>query len=131
VAVFRAAWLAIQTLAGIKALRYAVLVMSIVPPAVSEQGIEELRHAGELDEGHFEEFMEIERKGSSFHRGREEGHRKMLRRALTDVLELRGFPLTTELSERIDLCESLATLERWYNEAKTAAANQPLDALLQ
>lgn len=135
VAVFRAAWIAIQSLAGFPSLRYAVLVMAIVPPAVSEQGLEELREAGELEEDRFEEFMEIERKGSTFHRGREEGreegHRAMLRRALIDVLELRGFALTAALRRRIDSCTSLETLERWYERAKAAAANQSLRELLR
>jgi len=36
VAVFRAAWIAIQSLAGRKCLRYSLLVMSIVPSAVRQ-----------------------------------------------------------------------------------------------
>lgn len=75
--------------------------------------------------------MEIERKGSSFHRGREEGHREMLRRALIDVLELRGLALTPALRRRIERCDSVETLERWYSGAKGAAANVSLDKLLR
>jgi hypothetical protein len=146
VAVFRAAWIAIQSLAGLKSLRYALLVMSIVPHAVQQQGMQELREAGELDERRFEDFMEIERKGGTFHRGREEGreegrkegrekgqeqgHRQMLRRALVDVLELRDFALTPRLRKRIKACNSLETLERWYTRAKAAKANQSTDEIL-
>lgn len=55
----------------------------------------------------------------------------MLRRALIDVLELRGFALTAALRRRIDSCTSLETLERWYERAKAAAANQSLRELLR
>jgi flagellar biosynthesis/type III secretory pathway protein FliH len=162
VAAFRAAWIAIQSLAGRPSQRYSILVMSIVPPAVRQQGIEELREAGELDESRFEQFMEIERKGSTFHRGHEEGHEegrkqgrkegrkqgrkegrkegrkqghkeghcRMLRRAVLDVLDLRGFALTAALRERLESCDSIELLERWYTTAKSAAANHPLDELL-
>ncbi|MFO7566160.1 MAG: hypothetical protein R6X02_26175 [Enhygromyxa sp.] len=130
VAVFRAAWMAIQSLATTPAQRYCVLVMSIVPPAVRQRGIDELRESGELDEGQYEEFMEIERHGSSFHRGREEGRCQMLRRAIVDVLELRAFAPPAAIRQRIEACDSPAILERWYAAAKAAAANSSLDELL-
>ena len=54
VEVFRAAWMAIQSRAETPALRYSVAVMSIVPKAVVEQGVAELRESGELDEEQWE-----------------------------------------------------------------------------
>jgi len=150
VEVFRAAWVALQSLERRLAQRYAVAVMSIVAPNIVEQGISELRERGELDEGRWELFSESERKGHSFHRGREEGRaegreegrvegreegraegrREQLRRSVVDVLELRGFTLSQAQRERIASCESVETLERWYEAGKTAAANQSVDQLL-
>jgi hypothetical protein len=135
--VFRAAWMAIQSLAETQARRYSVVIMSIVPDAVIEQGIAELREAGELDEGRWELFGESERKGHSFARGRreglEEGHREgleegrleerreLLRRVIIDVLELRGLEVSPTTRDRIQSCASLEVLERWYAAAKSAA----------
>jgi hypothetical protein len=134
VAVFRAAWLAIQSLPEREAQRYHVLVMGIVSANVVEQGIEELREAGELDEQRWERFSDCDREGYTFHRGREEGleegQRELLRRAVLDVLELRGFEPTPEQRERISACESVEMLERWYADAKTVAANHSIDRLL-
>ena len=65
VEVFRAAWMAIQSLAERKAQRYSVAIMSIVPEAVVEQGVAELRESGELDEGRWELFTDSERKGTA------------------------------------------------------------------
>lgn len=138
VAVFRAAWIAIQSLALRPAARYAVAVMSIVPPNVVERGAEELRERGELDEERWELFTDSELGGHSYHRGRqagreegrEEGRVELLRRAILDVLELRGFALAPEHRERVASCESVQTLERWYEAVKAAAANQPVDQML-
>lgn len=138
VAVFRAAWMAIQSLEKHLAQRYAVAVMSIVASNVVEQGVEELREEGKLDQGRWEQFSDTERKGHSFHRGREEGRaegreegrREQLRRTVVDILELRGFTLTQAQRERIGSCESVQTLERWYEAGKLAAANQSVDQLL-
>jgi hypothetical protein len=173
VEVFRAAWVAIQSLAEAQARRYSVVVMSIVPDAVIQRGIEELREAGELDEGRWELFGESERKGHSFARGRREGleegleegraegleegraegleegraegleegraegleegraegleegradaRRELLRRVIVDVLELRGVEVPPAARDRIQSCESLDLLERWYVAAKSAA----------
>jgi hypothetical protein len=141
VAVFRAAWMAIQSLDELSAQRYSVLVMAIVPQDVFEQGIAELRETDELDEGRWELFSQSERKGHSFHRGRDEGlaegreeareeTRRVLRRAIVDVLELRGFVLSAAQRERIDSCEPLETLERWYAAVKAAAVESTVDDLL-
>jgi hypothetical protein len=46
------------------------------------------------------------------------------------VLELRGFTLTDAQRDRIAACDSLETLQRWDEAAKTAATNQPVDELL-
>jgi hypothetical protein len=134
VAVFRAAWLAIQWLPEREAQRYHVLVMAIVSANVVEQGIQELRESGELDEERWERFSDSDVEGYTFHRGREagreEGRRDLLRRTIVDVLELRGFVMTPEQRERITSCESVETLERWYAAAKTIAANHAIDDLL-
>jgi hypothetical protein len=145
VEVFRAAWMAIQSLAEVKARRYSVVVMSIVPEAVIEQGVAELRETGELDEGRWELFTDSERKGHSFARGhregleegleegreegleegreegRKEGRCQTLRRVVLDVLELRGFEVEAAARERVESCESLEQLERWYVAAKSAS----------
>jgi len=138
VEVFRAAWMAIQSLAERKAQRYSVAIMSIVPEAVVEQGVAELRESGELDEGRWELFTDSERKGHSFARGHregraegraegrksgfEEGRAQTLRRAVLDILELRGFELSAAARERVESCESIEQLERWYEAAKSASA---------
>ncbi|HVI02542.1 MAG TPA: hypothetical protein VM869_27735 [Enhygromyxa sp.] len=137
VEVFRAAWMAIQSLAERKAQRYSVAIMSIVPEAVVEQGVAELRESGELDEGRWELFTDSERKGHSFARGHregraegraegrksgfEEGRAQTLRRAVLDILELRGFELSAAARERVESCESIEQLERWYEAAKSAS----------
>jgi hypothetical protein len=131
VEVFRAAWMAIQSLAETQARRYSVVVMSSVPEAVIEQGIAELRETGELDEGRWELFTDSERKGHSFARGRREGHaeghdegrRETLRRAILDMLELRGIEVTPMSGDRIQSCESLDQLERWYAAAKSTVTH--------
>lgn len=130
VEVFRAAWLAIQWLPEREAQRYHVLVMGIVSANVVEQGIEELRESGELDEERWDRFSDADRDGYTFHRGREEGQRELLRRAVLDVLELRGFGITAEQRARVHGCESVEVLERWYAAAKHVAANHSLDQLL-
>jgi hypothetical protein len=53
-----------------------------------------------------------------------------LRRAILDILELRGLPVTSAERERVESCESLETLERWYAAVKVAAANQKAEDLL-
>jgi hypothetical protein len=140
VEVFKAAWMAIQSLAERQARRYSVVVMSIVPEAVVEQGVEELRETDELDEDRWELFADSERKGHSFARGHREGLREgvergveegvdkgrceTLRRAVLDFLELRGFEVTAAARERVASCESVEQLERWYTAAKSAS-NSP------
>ncbi|HVH98960.1 MAG TPA: hypothetical protein VM869_09625 [Enhygromyxa sp.] len=133
VEVFRAAWMAIQSLAETEARRYSVLVMSLVPEAVQNQGIAELRETGELDEYGYELFTESERKGGSFARGHREGVEtgriQTLRRAVLDVLELRGFEVSEAVRERVESCESIEQLERWYAAAKSGPVQSP-DQLL-
>ncbi len=149
-AVFRAAWVAIQSLAEPKARRYSVAIMRVVPKTIISKGIEQLREAGELDEEFVRQVSDTERLGWSFQTGwdegreegrvvgreegravgREEAARELLRAHLVDVLELRGFVLTPDMRERIAACDSIETLERWYAAAKAAAANTELAALL-
>lgn len=134
VEVFRVAWMAIQSLAETPARRYSVAVMSIVSKAVVEQGVAELRESGDLDEERWELFTETERYGHSFQRGHEEGHQQglaagvdigrcqTLRRAVLDVLELRGLAISLPARERVESCESVEQLERWYAAAKSESA---------
>ncbi|PRP93312.1 hypothetical protein ENSA5_43340 [Enhygromyxa salina] len=135
VAGIRAALVALQTLDSASCRRYTVLVMSIAPTAVVQQAMEELRERGELDEGRFETFTEMEREGYSFNHGREEGRQEglrigqilTLRRALVDVLGLRGFALSGAQRGRIETCGDLETLERWYDAARSLAVDATLD----
>lgn len=136
-AVVRAAWLAIQVLPGREAQRYGVLVMDIVAKHVVEQGVEQLRESGELEEQLWEKVSDTARLGYSFNLGLEEGReagreelRAELRQHVVDVLELRGFALTPEHRERIGSCGSVELLQRWYAAARSAAANQLVDELL-
>jgi hypothetical protein len=132
-AVFRAAWIAIQSLDEKVALRYGTMVMSLVPEEVMTEGINQLREAGELDESRWEVFTDSERYGSSFHRGREEGReegREVLRRLLVATFEQRGFVLTPAQRERIESCESFEILERWLTTVHSAAVNQHVDEIL-
>ena len=115
--------------------------MSIVPKAVVEQGVAELRESGDLDEERWELFTETERYGHSFLRGHEEGRAEglaegrregveagrcqTLRRAVLDVLELRGLEVTPTARERVESCESIEQLERWYAAAKSVSAESP------
>ncbi|PRP99365.1 hypothetical protein ENSA5_28740 [Enhygromyxa salina] len=133
VAGIRAALLALQTLDSISCRRYTVLVMSIAPTAVVQQAMEELRERGELDEGRFETFTEMEREGYSFNHGREEGLHigqiVTLRRAVVDILGLRGFAVSGGQRERIETCSDLETLERWYDRARALAVDGTLEQL--
>jgi hypothetical protein len=130
----RAAWLANQGLPPREAQRYGVLVMEVVGEAAVEQGIEQLRESGELDEDLWDSVKDTVREGWGFNRGRaegrEEGRREALRAHLVDMLEVRGLTLTQSQRERIASCESLETLERWYAAAKMAAPKSSIDQLL-
>lgn len=128
VAVFKAAWIAIWTFADERALRYAVLVMAITPQAVVTPGIEQLRESEDFDERGYELVSDTERLGSTFHRGHQEGleqgleqARRVLRRSIVDMLEFRGLALTQEQRERVESCESMGSLERWYAAARASA----------
>ena len=59
-----------------------------------------------------------------------QAQRELLHRTILDVLELRGLPVTQATQERIESCDELETLERWYAAVKSAAANQPVEQLL-
>jgi hypothetical protein len=54
----------------------------------------------------------------------------MLRRALVDVLELRGFVVTPGFRARVDACDELDTLERWYATARTMPASASLEQVV-
>ncbi len=139
VAAFRAAWVALQSLAVDRCLRYAVAVMDIVPSDVIEQGLEELCEAGELDEQRTDELFAFTRSGNLFQwglregreQGREEGRRELLRGVVIDSFELRGLTLTHAQRERIEACESLEALERWYAAIKARTTDLDVDQLLR
>jgi hypothetical protein len=145
VEVFRAAWVALQSLEKLVAQRYHVAIMRTVASEVVDQGLAELRESGELVEGRWELFSDSEREGWSFqtgHRegleqgleqglergrkqGLEQGRRQaceLLSGALVDMLEVRGFALTPPQRERIESCDSLELLQRWYAAAKTTSS---------
>jgi hypothetical protein len=56
-----------------RSLRYGVLIMDVVAKPVVDQGIEQLRQSGELDEDLTELVSDTARKGYAFNLGREEG----------------------------------------------------------
>lgn len=53
--------------------------------------------------------------------GLEAGALREARRAVGRVLSRRGLAVTAEQQARLDTCEDLATLERWHDQAITAA----------
>jgi flagellar biosynthesis/type III secretory pathway protein FliH len=69
--------------------------------------------------------------------GRQEGHEagarsgqiQVLRRALIDVLELRGFVVTADHRAQIHACDELTILERGYAKARTLAKTASLEQL--
>jgi hypothetical protein len=63
--------------------------------------------------------------------GLQKGMQKSMRRALVDILELRGFTVTTEHRARVDACDELETLERWYAKARTQATHVSLERLFE
>jgi hypothetical protein len=130
VEVFRAAWVALQSLDKLVAQRYHVAIMRTVASEVIDKGLAELEEEKELVDGRWELFSDSERGGWSFqtgHRegleqGLEQGRKELLRGVLVDVLALRGLTLTPPQRERIEACDSLETLQRWYAAAKTAVS---------
>jgi hypothetical protein len=54
--------------------------------------------------------------------GRVAGALAEARRAVGRVLSRRGLAMTAEQQARFDTCEDLATLERWLDQAITAAS---------
>jgi hypothetical protein len=55
----------------------------------------------------------------------------MLRRALLDVIELRGFTLTAASRARIGGCEQFDVLERWYANVRAMDPNTPLSDVIR
>ena len=145
VAVVRAAWVAIQSLAIDQSLRYTIAVMSIVASNVFNQGIAELREEGEIEE-HGEEILSegmrrsyafVKGSEAGFEAGREAGRaegraegREVLRTMVIDSLMLRGLALTQAQRARIEACTSIETLARWYASINAAAANSDIERLL-
>jgi hypothetical protein len=126
--------------------RYAVLMSSVVPPELFSQAVEQLRARGLLEENCPRRLSTIERRSWLYHtvrergiaagleQGRQQGQQQavqVLRRALLDVLELRGFTVTAACRARIEGCEQFDTLERWYADARVADPSTPLSNLLE
>jgi hypothetical protein len=153
VAGIRAAYLALQGLEFRDYFRYAVLMASMVPPELFSQAVEQLRERGLLFDDRPHRLTDIERRSWLYHTIREQGigegleqgrqqglaqgleqgrqqGLEVLRRALLDVLELRGFTLTTAVRARIEGCEQFDTLERWYANARTMDPSTPPSAWL-
>jgi hypothetical protein len=134
VAVVRAAWVAIQSLAIDRAVRYTIALMSVVAPNVVDQGLAELRDEGELDEYGEEILAEGLRKSYAFVKGHEMGQeegREVLRMLVLDACELRGLILTQAQRARIEACKSLEILARWHAAINGSAANVDVDGLLR
>jgi hypothetical protein len=145
VAGIRAAFIAMQSLDSLERRSYTVLMLTIAPPAIAQRALAEAREHGELDRDRYAEISEIERTGYLFHvgheAGRQEGHEEgrqegqrsgqiqVLRRALVDVLELRGFVVPLETRTRIDACDELRILERWYAKARTLPSAASVEQL--
>lgn len=125
-----AAWIALQVLPPKHSLRYGGMVMDIIGKPIVEKGLERLRKAGHLDESDIEMWAESVRGGYSYTLGHDEGHaearRELLREAIVDLLEARGFALTPSQRERIAACESLETLARRRAAAKTEGPEKVL-----
>lgn len=138
VAGIRAAYLALQGLEFRDYFRYAVLMSSLVPPELFSQAVEQLREQGLLFDDRPHRLTDIERRGWLYHtireqsiaEGLEQGRVQVLRRALLDVLELRGFTLTEAARARIEGCEQFDTLERWYANARAMDPSTPLSDVI-
>ena len=142
VAALRAAYLALDTLEPLSCLRYAVVIMSIAPPALVNQALSELRSSDAITESRYELFSETERGGHSFHRGREEGReqgleqgleqgRGALRCVLLHLLERREFELSAQVLDRIESCTDPAILEHACRLASSLDSPDQLLALLE
>ena len=60
--------------------------------------------------------------GEIAEKGRQDGERSEARKALRRVLGLRKLSTGPEDEARIDACTDLPTLERWHDQAVTAAS---------
>jgi hypothetical protein len=134
VAGIRAAILGIQTLAVADFIRYAVLVLSISPHDINQQALEELRDRGEVDDARFRSLAAIGRGSTFWEEGRAEGfvagQLHVLRQALVDLLDARGFELGPAARQRVQSCEELAVVERWYAAARVLPPGSPVEELL-
>jgi hypothetical protein len=131
VAGIRAAFIAIQSLDSLERRSYTVLMLTIAPPAIAQRALAEAREHGELNRDRYAEISEIERTGYLFHVGEQSGQLQVLRRALVDVLELRGFVVTPKHRTQIHACDDLEVLERWYAKARTLATTAWLGQLFE
>ena len=135
VAGFRAGFIALQSLDCSQRQRYTVLMLTTAPSSIAQAAFEDMRGRGELDEELAKEITEFERGGYLFHKahqlGLQEGQKVVLRCALLDMLEARGFTVSPQQHARVQACDDLATLERWYASARTLAAGASPDPLFE
>jgi hypothetical protein len=87
--------------------RYRAMVKAMDSAGVPSVIIEDLIHIGE-------EY--------GFDRGHQAGQLSSSRAAVRRVLSRRGLVVTEEQQARLDGCEDLALLERWHDQAITAAS---------
>jgi hypothetical protein len=141
-AAMRAAFIAVETLDPWESRSYTVLMLTTTPGELLDRILEEFRASGEgveLDERdprrwtRFEDYeiSESEIGSYTYERAIRKGRREVLQRALVDVLELRGFTVSAEHRARVQSCEDLEALERWYAKARTLPTTAPLDQLFE
>ncbi|WP_146157495.1 hypothetical protein [Enhygromyxa salina] len=148
VAGIRAAFLAAQRLDPLECRSYTVLMLTLTPADIAQRALDEMRERGEYNESRYITFEEYEispvERGSYLyekaHRigrrdgvqeGREHGQIQLLHRTIVDILELRGFTVTAAHRARVESCEDLEALERWYAAARTLPTDAALDQLFE
>lgn len=145
VAGIRAALIAVSTLEPSEQLRYYHLMKSLLThelieralaaaePIAEQKKLDILQRYGEKYRRVVDDVWErglIEGLSDGLAQGREEGKVQILRRVLIDILELRGFGPTADMTARIESCDDAVTLDRWYTRARTCDPSTPLDDLL-
>ena len=131
----KAAHIAIQPLEQRKLLRYTIIMTTLIPQDLYNRMLDELRARVDNDPIIQAGISETERLGWLYNQvlddGLEKGRRELLRRAICDFLELRGFVVDAATHDRIQTCNDTPQLQRWYDAARTGAPGTPLTELLR